>query len=159
MVKVVLTIEDDFKDGQSVIKGRFDTEGAPEPMNGLPAQSTPAQLYMDAIKRLCDAGTFNTLIRLVCPDLLYKNDMIKQARMKAMAEAGAALVQQRPGGAPANDASPIDKVNAVDAEVVDPAQKVAEGITAVEAQQPDVPPAPAEDPAVVAAQVAAADAA
>lgn len=116
MAKITLSVEDTMKDGQQAIKGRFDTEGAPEAVNGMPPLSTPAQMYMEAIKRLWDAGMFNTVIRLVVPDLLYKNDMIKKQRLAAMEAAGAALVQQT---APAS-VNLVDKEGAVDAEVVEP---------------------------------------
>lgn len=129
MSKCILTIEDDFKDGQPIIRGKFDVVDVPVSHDGGPVEITPAQLYIETIKRLWDAGSINTFVRMAVPDLLYKNNMLQQQKqVAAKAAAEAALAAAVPLPAPANDASPIDRNGAVDAEVLPPPAPLSEPI-------------------------------
>lgn len=111
MAKVTLTIEDDFKDGNSVIKGAFNTEDGPAPLApNLPPIATPAQMYMATIQRLWDQGVFNSLIRLCVPDMLYRNEQVK-AQLARM-ESGSAILNAP--GAPSAAPGPIIEGTAVE---------------------------------------------
>jgi hypothetical protein len=147
MAKLTLTIEDGHQDGQQVVKGRFDIADAPMPAApGLPAESTPAQLFMTTIQRLWDTGVINAMFKLAVPDLLYKNDRLREAQAKI--ESGG-----MPLPVPANDgaAGPVIEGAVVQNDVkVDPAapQSTAEAVQADAA----APQAPLPDGAVKASQ-------
>lgn len=79
MARVTLVIEDTFKDGKPSIEGRFTTDGiAPPPTPGAKVPFTPAQLFMETIRRLWDDGAVNTMVRRYVPDMLYQNNMLAQ---------------------------------------------------------------------------------
>lgn len=80
-----MTIEDSVKDGQTQVLGRFKTEGQNPPENGLPGEVTPAELYTVCFQRLWDAGLMNGFVTLVCADLLFRNDQVRQRRAAAQA--------------------------------------------------------------------------
>lgn len=83
MAKLTLMIQDETKEGQQLITGRFDIEDAPQPpAPGLPAMSTPAQMFMTCIQRLWDAGVINAMLKLAVPDLLYKNQRLQDSAAK-----------------------------------------------------------------------------
>lgn len=104
MARMTLTIEDAIQDGNAVIKGAFEVKDAPLPIApGLPAESSPAQIYMTCIQRMWDSGVFNSMLRLAVPDLLFKNEQIKAA--KAQMESGGMPLAGAPEAPPAaNDA-------------------------------------------------------
>lgn len=92
MAKLTLTLEDGFKDGKPIVKGGFDASDLPQPVNGLPTKTTPAQQYMETVRRLWEHGVIDGLVRLVIPDVLYKNHMIEQQE-KQRAIPAATIVQ------------------------------------------------------------------
>lgn len=79
MAKVTLILTDDFKDGQPVIKGNVLTDGVDQPSRpGAPVPFTPAQLYIEAVRRMWDDGLINVLLRRYVGDMLGHNDAIKK---------------------------------------------------------------------------------
>lgn len=122
MAKCVLTIEDDFKDGQQIIKGQFDVIDGPVSHDGSEVMFQPSQLIMATIQRLWDAGVINTHVRAYAADMLQKNQAIQYQRAAAEQAAKEAALQAASSliGV-ANDADKplIDRAGAADAEMVD----------------------------------------
>lgn len=121
MAKCILSIEDDFKDGQQVIKGQFDVVDGPVSHDGSKVMFTPSQLIMATIQRLWDAGVINTHVRAYAADMLQHNQGIMHQRAAAEQAAKEAALHAASLIGAANDADKllIDRAGAVDAEMVD----------------------------------------
>jgi hypothetical protein len=106
MAKLIMEIEDGFKDGHQIITGKFDTQDAPQPSGNLPPLFTPAQRLMATIQRLWDAGVLYKLLPLITQDMTVRNQMVERAMAQAQEVA-------------AEPPKPFVKPDAVDAECED----------------------------------------
>ena len=97
MAKLTFSLWDDVdENGAATVKGRMHTEVAPPVADGMPAAvATPAQIMMITIKRLWDTEAVARMAKLICPDLLYQNQMLakimaekKQQELQAIEKAG-----------------------------------------------------------------------
>lgn len=97
MAQVTLAIKDDMQDGQQVVMGTFKSEDLPEPdASGIPPEFTPSQIFMTCIQRMWDKGGINAFVSLVCGDMLYQNQKIKEARAQAALPSVPALPEGLP---------------------------------------------------------------